>query len=322
MIHVISNIDPVIVAHLQDLVDYFERRGIAHVVRVSDEPLAPEEIIPGDVYLSCNLQLDRWLEHALDEVFLVQLAHNLTFLKGLPFHLSTANLNVLPSLNAVPAEIRGDGSRFVVGGYPRWDRIFAERFLIDRRRAEVAVAHGLDPSLPWVVFYPTGPNREFGGNAHRTMDLYRRVVDGLGSCEFVFCRHAHTPPPTVELLRAEAERDRNLHLLDGAESLPFITACDLFITDIASTVFTAISMDKPVLYLDIEHRPALENTVKAFQAGHSVRDVGDLRRFISEYRTPTALKELFLRCLAFDDDRNCERITGIVLDRYATWQGQ
>ena len=117
-----------------------------------------------------------------------------------------------------------------------------------------------------------------------------------------------------------AEEDPRLHLVDGAEALPAIAACDLFVTDIASTLLTAVSFGKPVLFVPLEHDLQPRRRVDDFQCGDFLDDVTDLRAFVARTTTPSALRELLASCVTYDDEENCERLGLSIREAYERWR--
>jgi hypothetical protein len=248
-------------------------------------------------------------------------------LKGSPFGRSRADLNIVPGVQTLEAAGVGvDDERFVIGGYPKWDRIYPERFRIEERRRAIASSHGVDPGTRWVCYYPTGPNAGFRGNAGKTARILNRLQADLpGEFHLFFIDHAHNAGEVetrhaVEDLGVRAEIDSRLTVVEGAHALPYITACDLFITDIASAVLTALSMDKPTLFVDIQLRAGDRSAVERFQCGPYLHEIPSLADYIESYSPPASLRSLFLRCIEHDDDENCRRITELVLYSYASWR--
>ncbi|MBN1774239.1 MAG: hypothetical protein JXB32_23470 [Deltaproteobacteria bacterium] len=323
MIHFVLSGGPIPADHLRHLVNHFHRRGVAHRVHAR---LGAGDVVPGDACVACDVRLGEALGGLRERVFQVQLAHNLTGLKGSPFRQSSADLNVLPGRQIVERyDLDPTDPRFVVAGYPKWDAIHAERSRAAERRATLAAERAMDPERPWVVFYPTGPSASFSGNLGRASDLYERLQRGLGPLEFVCCNHAGNEEDArlrdeLDRLRELAARDSRFQVVSGRDALPFVTACDLFLTDIASPLLTALSLDKPVLFLPIETTEPFREPTRRFQCGAFVDDVTDLRSFLENYRTPHPLRNLLRRCVAFDDDRNCERVGSLILGRYDRWR--
>ncbi len=311
-------------AHTEVLLDHFIPRGLP-VVDHGDHFDVPR-VVAGDAYITCDMEVDAGLEPVREKVFQVQLAHNLTGIKGSHFGRSGANLNVLPGRQILELhEVDLGDPRYVIAGYPKWDRIVAERRLQAERRQSAAEDRGLDPALPWVVFYPTGPSGAFTSNAGRAIEIYLRARRDLGPCEYLFCNHAHNDTDSdtrqaLAALRALARADHHVHLIGGHATLPLLAACDLFITDVASTLLTVVSMDKPVLFIPITTIDRCREAARALQCGAWLDEVPDLRAFLADYHTPAALRELLLHCVAFDDDQNCERIMQLIVERVAAWR--
>ncbi len=323
MIHFVPTGVSIGADHLKYLIDYFDQNCLEH--KVHDGMVGPEDIEEGHAYVSCDMNMDYNLAPVKHRIFQVQLPHNLTGLKGSDLSKSQANLNLLGGRQAAEAmKINLYDSRYAIRGYAKWDVIYPERFLQDKRREEIAAETGMNPEIPWVCFYPTGPNQYCRGNHYRTPLIYRHLKKDLGELEFVFCNHARNKADReakreVQYLKCIARKDPKIHIIDGGETLRHIAACNLFITDIASTVVTAMSMVKPVVFIAIEHE-IRSNRVERFQCGVFFEQVNDFEEFIRIYKPTRAVKNLFSRCVEYDDDRNCKRISETILAKYEGWR--
>jgi len=314
---------PIPVNHLSYLIKFFHKRGLEFVLH--DSPVSPDMVQENQAYVSCDMNIDDRLAPVRDSIYQVQLAHNLSGLKGSSFWNSSSDLNVLPGRRITDSYgLDLSDSRVVISGYPKWDVIYHERFLQNERRQEIASDQGLDPDFLWICFYPTGPNEIFKGNLEMTFRVYERLRRDIGEHEFIVCDHARNRdiPETQQALKnlkSLAQGNARLHIVDGRNALPYISACDLFISDISSSIISAISMHKPIMFIGIEHGHPSPGLVKTFQCGPFFGDIADVRKFIQSYEPPSALLGLFDSCVRYDDDRNCERITNLILERYNRW---
>jgi hypothetical protein len=305
---------------------YMDEHAIAYDVTVG--ALKTDEIKPGEIYLSCMIELIDFSDEDLKDVFTVFLAHNLTGIKGVNFDKSRANLNIIGGKQVAEVQkIDLNDPRYVIGGYAKWDKIYKERFLQEQRRRELAESKGLNPTLPWICYYPTGPNRGYQGGHVHTFDLFDRMESEFDACEFIFCNHAENeryPESkwTLEKLEFVEREEDHLHVIDGSEALAVIAACDLFITDVASTLITALSMEKPVAFVPIIKKEPLSHSVQSLQCGKFTEDIADLAAYIKEYDPPPELEMLFNKCVAHDDDQNCRRIVDLIRERHARWCAQ
>jgi len=316
MIHFVMEPSPIISSHLQPLVRHLAGRGIPHDTVQMDDLLRQGEVFAGDTYVSCNLFFDDWLDDRRSRIFQVQLQHNLTGIKGSPLGQSRADLTVLAGEQVRDVQcIDPADDRWVIAGYPKWDIIRAARGSRDACRAAIADELGLDPAFPWVVFYPTGKNRDYAPVASRAMDLRARALEGMGPCEFVFVNHAENEARYVDWLGKMGRDEGGIHTVDGKDSLKHLRACDLFVTDIASTVVTAISFGVPVLFTRVRPPFGWKRLIETIQVGPFIEDVRDVGDYVRGHSTPPGQRDLFERCIAFDDDRNCERITDLILER-------
>ena len=337
MFHFLSAGGKISSDHLRYLREYFEEKGIEYVCH--EGVVYGDELVAGDAYLACSILAIDANPVQLESIFEVQLAHNLTGIKGNPFHQRAGDLNIFGGRQvAVHQRLDMSDSRFVLGGYPKWDFIYPERHRVEERRQELASEKGLDPSVPWVCFYPTGPNLMVRGGLARVFEILSSVERKLGANEFLICNHAQnrkmgetkkTLEKIEELLGDSksfdssvvgGEGESRVHLVDGSDALRHITACDLFITDVASTLITAVSMGKPVAQIPVKKKHERSVDFSVMLKGAFLKDIDDLKVFVEGYETPKKLRDLFQNCVEFDDDKNCERITQLVLNRYEKWR--
>lgn len=54
--------------------------------------------------------------------------------------------------------------------------------------------------------------------------------------------------------------------------------------------------------------------------GMILDDIDDLGVYIDSFEMTDELNRLFQSCVEFDDDKNCERITELILSRYEDWR--
>ena len=329
MIHFIRSGASIAADHIDDLTRHFANLGIEY--QVHDRRLDEGDTTPGHVYVSANTEMIRNPERVAHEIFRIQLPHNLTGLKGIHFGQSDADFNLLSGPRI--ARIQGidlTDPKFEVAGYAKWDRIYQERNKVGKRRQELAVSMGLRTQLPWVIFYPTGPSKQVAGNQRRGEHIHKRVFDDLGPHEFIYCNHARTKDypecaAAVQRLLHLSELHEGIHVLDGLLALPAITACDLFITDIASTVITALSMNKPIAFIRTNVATSATGVLTAqsaqdFQCSPALGQIPNLPSFIDGWKPTPALQELFAGCVAFDDDSNCRRIADRILEKISAWK--
>jgi CDP-glycerol glycerophosphotransferase (TagB/SpsB family) len=258
-------------------------------------------------------------------------AHNLTGLKGTKFYTSAADLNVVPGMRNT-FRMAESGRSYVLGGYPKWDKIYPMRFKVDEIRERLRKEYDFPAERKIVAFYPTQSLYHKPG-LYQAMGFYDRCRKELGPTEFFVCLHhnfVRSPRKSYDLdfLRSWESAHESVHVVDGADALPIITACHLFVTDTCSTVVTALSMKKPVLFIEMElEGPAPEpagvylRQIDIFQSyGVMAGEVDDLDHFIKHGHPRDRTEELFQSCVAYDDDRNCERIVEIVGEQYRLWQ--
>lgn len=326
--------------HMKDLQRYFDSQGIAY--ETQNQILYGDELVEGDCYISCAYVAIDAGPIERDRIFEVQLPHNLTGIKGNNIAKSKADLNILGGRRIADCQrLNLSDPRFLIGGYAKWDRIYPERFRIEERRTELIRDRGLDPGLPWVCFYPTGPNETFWGGMDQAFSTLLEVERKLGPMEFLICDHAnnrkyrHSRQVIERIVELAGNREGSvdsshvggtgksrMHLVDGADALRHIVACNLFITDIASTLVTAMSMKKPVAMLRFKEMELPFVKEAGFDRCRLLEDIDDLGEYITNYQMDEGVSAFFRECVEYDDDRNCERITEIIVSRYEDWKNR
>ncbi len=316
MIHFVLPGGVIPASHLRPLIRHFDEQGIEY--DCTDHIPRLEQVRVGHLYITCDMTVDKVLWPARSDLIQVQLAHNLTGLKGSSFANSLANLNILPGRQVAEVQCADmDDPRFVIGGYGKWDLIYPERYRIRERREEITKQGNLNPLVPWILFYPTGGNQMCKGSSADAPAIYDRIEQELDGFEFLFCCHDHNrhDPETQMIfgqLNRTAEAKENVHIVDGSDSLRYIAACDLFVTDIASSLITAISMNKPIAFTELEHTSGRPDLIRQFQCGAFWQDIADYRAYIADHRPAPELGRLLEKCVAFNDDHNCFRITDTI----------
>ena len=307
--------NPIIDSHWAPLERFFQLSNIEH--DVIDLPDRASDAVNG-VIISCSTGSEEALRDCGSHARHVQLQHNLSGLRGNPLDASKADLIVLAGRRVSELyNLPVDDERVFIGGYPKWDLIVRERGRGALRREALAAERHLDPSLPWICFYPTAPNFDLPrGNHRHGFSLSRRIEAELGSHEFFFINHGNNrlhanSRAAVEEFRLLSKGFPNLHLIDGGGALHFVSASDLFISDIASATFSAIAFDKPVVFLPVKTGKS-KDLVHDFQCSQTIDQIDDLGSFLEDYQTPPALRELLASAIEYDDDKNCQRVTEII----------
>lgn len=140
--------------------------------------------------------------------------------------------------------IRPDGATCLLTGFPKSDQIVAKGF--DRRA--LLLRHGMDPSLPVLLFAPTGDK----DNALDTMgeEIIKAIRDA-GHWNLLVKPHDH-PKRAVnwrERLRP-LENDR-VRVVRGWDVVPYLKAADLLLTDASSVAVEYTLLDRPIVFIDV-----------------------------------------------------------------------
>jgi hypothetical protein len=138
--------------------------------------------------------------------------------------------------------------RIEIVGMPKLDR------LVDGSldRSEILQELELDPSLPTVLWCPTGAR-------HNSYDLLGAA--GLAAIQktganllLKFHDHPHLPRGTTReglLESARAALGPRARLVDRSDVAPLMVAADLLLSDASSVAFEFCVLDRPILFVDV-----------------------------------------------------------------------
>lgn len=139
--------------------------------------------------------------------------------------------------------IRPGGSRFLLTGFAKTDDLVRG----DACREAVLSRLGLDPSLPTVLFAPTG-------GKHNALErfgpaLVREIRDG-GRWNLVLKPHDHPKRP-VDWPAYESLQCGNYRVTRDPDVIPLLKSADLLLTDASSVAVEYTLLDRPIVFADV-----------------------------------------------------------------------
>ncbi len=254
----------------------------------------------------------------------VQIFHGVSF-KNLAVREKVLCFDILCIPGAYHAErfreqglIRPGGSRALLSGFPKADRLIDP--VSDRR--EFLQRAGVDPSLPTVLYAPTGGKN----NSLETMG--QEVIESIssqGRLNLLIKPHDHTKNKIdwfQVLAPLENERVRLVRDLDVVD---YLRVSDLLLTDASSVAVEYSLLDRPIVFLDV---PKLLKKVLDLGAPLDLTTYG--RRIGSLVKTPSEvvpaiqgalsdpgregeLRRAMARHVFHEPGRAVERVTNVVL---------
>lgn len=135
-------------------------------------------------------------------------------------------------------------SQFLLTGFPKVDRLV----LGPDNRDRLLKSLGLDPSLPTVLYAPTG-------GKHNSLDTVgEEVVSAIAEdhrWNLLVKPHDH-PKKAVDWFEvlAPLESDR-LKLVRDFDVIPYLRAADLLLTDASSVSMEYTLLDRPMVFIDV-----------------------------------------------------------------------
>jgi hypothetical protein len=140
--------------------------------------------------------------------------------------------------------VRPGGSTCLLTGFPKSDLIVAGGF--DRRA--LLLRNGMDPSLPVLLFAPTGDK----DNALDAMG--EQIITAIRDASLwnLFVKPHDHPKRAVnwrERLRP-LENDR-FRIVQSWDVVPYLKAADLLVTDASSVAVEFTLLDRPIVFIDI-----------------------------------------------------------------------
>lgn len=197
--------------------------------------------------------------------------------------------------------VRPGGTRYLITGFPKADRLVSGN--LERERC--IRRHGLDSTLPTILFAPTGTK----GNALESMGA--EVIQQLAECNdynVLIKPHDH-PKRTIDWFRelAPLENER-VRLVRDLDVVPYLNAADLLMTDASSVAVEYTLLDRPIVFLDCPRlldrirkiSPAMDLDTYGRKIGQVVGHTKDLRRTVDDCLTHPERGSEFRREMARD----------------------
>lgn len=179
--------------------------------------------------------------------------------------------------------IRRGGPLCLLTGMPKTDRLVTGPF--DREALLRAI--GVDPSLPTLLFAPTGEKH----NALDTMGV--EVIEAIaetGAYNLLIKPHDH-PKKAVDWIAALAPLESGrVRLVRDKDIIPYLRAADLLLTDASSVAVEYTLMDRPIIFLDVpklfkklsERAPALDLDTYGRKIGTVVKTTDELAAAVAD----------------------------------------
>lgn len=173
--------------------------------------------------------------------------------------------------------VRDDGPSILITGFPKADKLVAATA---DTRAPIRELD-LDPSLPTLLFAPTG-------DKHNALEIMgREVIERIrnhGRWNLLVKPHDH-PKRSIDWFRelADLENER-VRLVRATDVAPYLRAADLLMTDASSVALEYTLLDRPMVFLDTpqlleklrERAPALDLETYGRKLGRVARGPDDL----------------------------------------------
>ncbi len=219
----------------------------------------------------------------------VQIYHGVSF-KNLAVRDKALRFDVLCLPGRYHAEqyrerglIRAGASRCLLTGFPKSDQIVAGGF--DRRA--LLVRHGMDPSLPVVLFAPTGDK----DNALDTMG--ERIVTALrddGRWNLFVKPHDHPKRAIDWKERLRPLENNRFRVVRSWDVVPYLKVADLLVTDASSVAVEYTLLDRPIVFVDVptlfarvdERSEAMDLTTYGRKIGVIVQDPAALPAAVAD----------------------------------------
>ncbi len=219
--------------------------------------------------------------------------------------------------------IREGGPEYLITGFPKTDPLAGH----GPDRGAVLCGLGLDPSLPTVLFAPTGER-------HNALDVMGvEIVEALsgggggGDWNVLVKPHDHPKKDIDWFGRLAPYEGSRLRLIRERDITPFLGASDLLITDMSSVAVEYTLLDRPIIFMDIPalmervraRAPALDLETYGRKIGRVVADPGGLAAAVREELAGRGTGSVLRRRMAahlFHDPGNAAQNVAAVV-RYA-----
>jgi hypothetical protein len=192
--------------------------------------------------------------------------------------------------------VRADGGTCVVTGFAKADPLVDGS--LDRGRSLRAI--GVDPSLPTILYAPTGSKH----NSMETMGLDAvRAIRAAGRWNLLVKLHDHPKRTETDWAREVAAlEDARVRLVRDWDIVPWLHAADLVLTDASSAAVEFTLLDRPIVFLDV---PELLKDVVERGGALDLETHG--RKIGTIVRTPAELVPALDDALAHPERESAER---------------
>ncbi len=216
--------------------------------------------------------------------------------------------------------IREGGAECLITGFPKVDTLVGGAL----NRDDLLRGLGLNPSLPTILFAPTG--EKF--NALDTMG--KEVIEAIiqaGRWNLLVKPHDHPKKDIDWFTELAPYESETLRLVRERDIIPYLHAADLLLTDMSSVAVEYTLLDRPIVFLHIpkllkrikKRAPALDLDTYGTKTGSLVSNPEDLEGVIAKALSDSdghgKVRRAMAAHLFHDAGRAAINVAGVV--RYA-----
>ena len=214
--------------------------------------------------------------------------------------------------------IRADGPACLLTGVPKTDALVTGAL----DRDALLRGLGVDPSLPTLLFAPTGDKH----NALDTMGVeVIRAIRDAGPYNLLVKPHDHPKKDHDWFTELEPLESDRVRLVRDKDVIPYLHAADLLLTDASSVAVEYTLLDRPIIFLDVpkllkklrERAPALDLTTYGRKIGRVVKKTEDLATAVADSlahkRRKSKLRRAMARHVFYSPGGATERVAGVIL---------
>jgi len=214
--------------------------------------------------------------------------------------------------------IRDGGSTACLTGFPKADRLVQPGF----DRAAFLREKGVDPSLPTVLYAPTG-------GKNNSLETCGREVIGaisaLGRWNLLIKPHDHAKNQIDWFgILSPFENDR-VRLVRDLDVIDYLRAADLLLTDASSVAVEYCLLDRPIVFIDVpkllkkvlEQGAPLDLTTYGRKIGSLAKNAGEvapaIERALGDSDRQSELRRTMARHVFHAPGGAAERVTNVTL---------
>ena len=215
--------------------------------------------------------------------------------------------------------IREESSKCILTGVAKVDPLAGGE--LDRSSTLKAI--GLDPSLPTLLFAPTGEHH----NALDTMGV--EVIEAIskeGKWNLMIKPHDH-PKKQIDWFTelARFEDSKKVRLVKDKDIIPYLHAADLLITDASSVAVEYTIMDRPIIFLHVpklfkklkKRAPALDLDTYGRKIGVIVNEPeevpGQIAESLAHPEREEEIRQRMARDIFYSPGNAVENVTNVIL---------